>query len=77
MSDYVLLIVSLSHFKYTLFILGIESAGIIRPSIFGTDNRGTLEALSRRGLSRARWVVVVDSTVSDSILAGHILHFSQ
>ena len=45
MSDYVLLIVSLSHFKYTLFILGIESAGIIRPSIFGTDNRATLEAL--------------------------------
>ena len=77
MSDYVLLIVSLSHFKYTLFILGIESAGIIRPSIFGTDNRATLEALSRTGLSRARWVVVVDSTVSDSILAGHILHFSQ
>ena len=55
MSDYVLLIVSLSHFKYTLFIPGIESAVIIRPSIFGTDNRATLEALSRMGLSRARW----------------------
>ena len=45
MSDYVLLIVALSHLKYTLFILGIESAVIIQLSIFGADNRAILEAL--------------------------------
>ena len=68
---------TLADYERMQTTLGIECAVFVQPSRFGTDNRATLEALSRMGLSRARWVVVVDSTVSDSILAGHILHFSQ
>ena len=52
-----------------LSIVGIGRSVIVQPSIFGTDNRATLEALSGMGLSRARGVAVVDSTVSDFVLA--------
>jgi len=47
--------------------LGTTRSVIVQPSTYGTDNRCTLDALSRLGAA-ARAVVVVDTQVSDAEL---------
>jgi D-galactarolactone isomerase len=46
-------------------LLGLERAVVVQPSVYGTDNRCTLEAMARLG-QNARGVAVVDETVSDA-----------
>lgn len=48
-------------------LLGLERAVVVQPSVYGTDNRCTMDAVERLG-SRARAVVVVDETVEDAEL---------
>jgi predicted TIM-barrel fold metal-dependent hydrolase len=48
--------------------LGIERVVIVQPSVYGTDNRATLDALRRLGPRRARGVAVIDEATSDAEL---------
>lgn len=52
-------------------ILGIERAVIVQPSVHGTDNQVTLEAIAGYG-PNCRGIAVVDETISDKELA--VLH---
>jgi len=45
-------------------VLGIERAVVVQPSVHGTDNRVTLDAIAGYG-PNARGVAVVDATVDD------------
>jgi len=49
-------------------VLGIERAVIVQPSVHGTDNRVTLDAITGYG-SNARGIAVVDVTVDDTELS--------
>lgn len=48
--------------------LGIERMVIVQPSVYGTDNRCTLDAAAQFGLDRARVVAVVDPAIDDAAL---------
>ena len=47
---------TLEDYLHLLDVLGIDRAVLVQPSVYGTDNRALLDALSRRGqgLSRRR-----------------------
>jgi len=47
--------------------LGIERAVIVTPTVYGTDNRVTVDAL-RAGAGRYRGIAVIDDGVSDAAL---------
>ena len=57
----------LSAYQALHRVLGIERAVIVQPSVHGTDNRVTLEAIAGYGPS-ARGVAVVPAEVSDETL---------
>ncbi len=59
---------SLPAYKRLHEVLGIERAVIVQPSVHGTDNRVTLDAIAGYG-PQCRGVAVVDETVSDGELA--------
>ncbi len=44
--------------------LGIERMVVVQPSVYGTDNRCTLDAIAEFGKERARAVVVIDEQVT-------------
>ncbi|MEO3475467.1 amidohydrolase family protein [Roseomonas sp. CAU 1739] len=48
--------------------LGIERMVIVQPSVYGTDNRCSLDAAAQFGLDRARVVAVVDRDIDDAAL---------
>ncbi|AQH01413.1 hydrolase [Burkholderia sp. KK1] len=48
--------------------LGLERLVIVQPSVYGTDNRCTLDALKAVGKARGRAVVVLRSEVNDAEL---------
>ena len=48
--------------------LGIERMVIVQPSVYGTDNRCSLDAAAQFGLDRARVVAVVDPDIDDAAL---------
>jgi predicted TIM-barrel fold metal-dependent hydrolase len=52
--------------------LGLERMVIVQPSVYGMDNRCTLDMCAAAGKNRARAVVVVDDTITDSQL--HDMH---
>ncbi|WP_298922207.1 amidohydrolase family protein [uncultured Roseobacter sp.] len=54
---------SLADYQKMLSVLGIERAVIVQPSVYGTDNRTTLEAVAEVG-DAFRAVVVVDPSVA-------------
>ncbi len=54
---------SLISYLSMLDVIGIERAVIVQPSVYGTDNRATLNATSQMG-ERFRAIVVVDDDVS-------------
>ena len=47
--------------------LGLDRVVIVHPSVYGTDNRCTLDALARLG-SRARGIAVIDDAIPDAQL---------
>ncbi len=55
----------LASYKEMLAILGIERAVIVQPSVYGTDNRATLDAIKQGG-NNFRGVVVLDENISVS-----------
>jgi len=57
----------LSRYRGLLGRLGIDRAVIVHPSVHGTDNRVTLDALAASG-DWMRGVAVVDETVSEAAL---------
>jgi predicted TIM-barrel fold metal-dependent hydrolase len=57
----------LAEYMALLDTLGLERGVIVHPSVYGTDNRATLDAL-RAEPRRLRGVAVVDADVSDAEL---------
>lgn len=49
--------------------LGLTRAIVVQPTIYGTDNRCTVQAIADLGPERTRGVAVVDTGVSDAELA--------
>jgi predicted TIM-barrel fold metal-dependent hydrolase len=49
-------------------VLGIERMVIVQPSVYGTDNRCSLDSMAALGRARCRMVAVVDESVSDAEL---------
>jgi predicted TIM-barrel fold metal-dependent hydrolase len=58
---------SLESYRSLHRVLGIDRAVIVQPSVHGTDNQVTLEAIAGYG-PNARGVAVVDATVDDRTL---------
>lgn len=52
----------LSDYKNMLGTLGLERAVIVQPSVYGTDNRATLDAIKEGG-ENFRGIVVVDDNI--------------
>ena len=50
-------------YEHVMATLGIERCVIVQPSVYGTDNACTLDAMARLG-PRCRGVAVIDETVS-------------
>jgi predicted TIM-barrel fold metal-dependent hydrolase len=59
---------SLEDFRAMHRVLGIERAVIVQPSVYGTDNRVTLEAIAGYG-PQCRGVAVVDPAIGAEELA--------
>ncbi|WP_306130353.1 amidohydrolase family protein [Roseovarius sp. MMSF_3350] len=55
---------SLTAYQHMLGRLGLHRAVIVQPSFYGTDNRVTMQAISKAG-SDFRAVVVTDENISD------------
>ncbi|MCP3890875.1 MAG: amidohydrolase family protein [Desulfobulbaceae bacterium] len=58
----------LSSYTSLLTTLGIDRAVIVQPSVYGTDNRATLDAVQKGG-KNFRGVVVIDENITSSELA--------
>ena len=58
---------SLESYRAMLDVLGVSRAVIVQPSVYGTDNACSLEAVERLG-DAARGVAVLDETVGDTEL---------
>lgn len=58
---------SLASYEHLLKTLGFQRAVIVQPSIYGTDNRATLEATATDP-ERYRAVVVVDASITEDEL---------
>ena len=55
---------SYEAYRHMLSVLGLDRAVIVQPSVHGTDNRVTMDAVARAG-GDFRAVVVVDDAVTD------------
>lgn len=59
---------SVGEYQAMAAVLGIERMVVVQPSIYGTDNRCTLDAVAAFGLERARAVAVVDENTTATAL---------
>ncbi|MBN3802843.1 amidohydrolase family protein [Paraburkholderia sp. Ac-20336] len=66
--DYTPPAASLHAWRDMAAVLGLERMVIVQPSVYGTDNRCTLDALQAVGVERGRAVVVLGDDVSDEAL---------
>ena len=55
---------AIEHYRAIAAVLGIERMVVVQPSIYGTDNRCTLDAVASFGQERARAVAVLDESVT-------------
>lgn len=55
---------SLDDYRHMLATLGLSRGVIVQPSVYGTDNRATLDAV-RAGGENFRGIVVIDETLDD------------
>ena len=60
---------SIAQYRAMLDTLGLHRTIIVQPSIYGTDNAVTLDAVAAIGPTRARAVVVVDDSFGPDALA--------
>ena len=58
----------LSSYTSLLTTLGMDRAVIVQPSVYGTDNRATLDAVQKGG-KNFRGVVVIDENITSGELA--------
>lgn len=58
----------LSAYEHLLSALGFQRGVVVQPSVYGTDNRATMEAVASAP-NRYRAVVVVDSSVTEDEIA--------
>ena len=56
------------HYERMIATLGIERMVIVHPSVYGTDNRCSLDSMAGLGRDRCRMVAVLDERVSDGAL---------
>lgn len=61
---------SFDSYRYMLATLGLERGVIVQPSVYGTDNRATLDAVAEGG-ENFRAVVVVNEDISSDELAAY------
>ncbi|MDO9708578.1 amidohydrolase family protein [Paracraurococcus lichenis] len=59
---------SIAMYRDMLSTIGLERTVVVQPSIYGTDNAVTLDAVEALGRDRARAVVVVDDGVDAEAL---------
>ena len=60
---------SLEAFRRMQATLGMQRSVIVQASVYGTDNRCTMDAVGRLGLDRTRAVLVIDDTADPADLA--------
>ncbi len=60
---------SLADYETVRRALGLDRVVIVQPSVYGTDNRCTLDTVAQIGPQRCRGVVVVDEAATDAELA--------
>ncbi len=60
---------SIAMYEEMLATIGLRRTVVVQPSIYGTENAVTLDAVAALGLDRARAVVVVDDAVTPAELA--------
>ena len=59
---------SMADYAVVTRTLGLERFVVVQPSVYGTDNRCTLDAVAAFGAARARAVAVVDDTFDAAAL---------
>jgi len=59
---------SIEAYETMLNRLGMERCVIVQPSLYGRDNRCTLDAMAHFGLSKARGVAVTEKDIGDAEL---------
>lgn len=59
---------SVEAYETMLNRLGMERCVIVQPSLYGRDNRCTLDAMAQLGLAKARGVAVTEKDVSETEL---------
>ena len=59
---------SIAMYREMCETIGIERTVVVQPSIYGTDNAVTLDAVAALGTDRARAVVVVDDSATEAEL---------
>ena len=59
---------SLADYEVVRQTLGLDRVVIVQPSVYGTDNRCTLDAVAQLGPARCRGVVVIDESATDADL---------
>lgn len=59
---------SLADYARVQAALGMERVVVVQPSVYGTDNRCTLDALAHFGRDRSRGIAVVDPAIGDAQL---------
>jgi D-galactarolactone isomerase len=58
-----------AHYRALRERLGLSRAVIVQPSVYGTDNRATLDGIKALGSATTRGVAVVDAEVGEAELA--------
>lgn len=58
----------IAHYQAMIATLGIERMVIVHPSVYGTDNRCSLDSMAALGRERCRMVAVVDERVGEAEL---------
>lgn len=62
---------SLELYLETAGVLGLDRQVLVQPSVYGTDNRCTLDAVAQLGLDRARAVVVIEDETDAALKEMH------
>lgn len=59
---------SLGQYEHLQAVLGTTRVVVVQASVYGTDNRCTLDALAHFGTASSRGVVVIDPSIADAEL---------
>jgi predicted TIM-barrel fold metal-dependent hydrolase len=62
---------SLGEYRQMAGVLGLGRQVVVQPSVYGTDNRCTLDAVAQFGLDQARAIVVVEDVTDGELQAMH------